>query len=246
MKLALFADIHSNLEALEACMRHARALGADRFVFLGDIVGYGADPGAVIDIVAESVAVGGIAVRGNHDAAIVDADLALNEDAQAAIVWTRGQLSAAQTQFLADLPLIVRQDDACFVHASADDPGRWRYVSDDLLAWRSMQAADSIWCFSGHVHDQVLYYQGAGRRQMAFRPVPGVAIPVGRHRRWLAIVGAAGQPRDGNAAAAYALFDAARAQLVFHRVPYDHPAAAAKILAAGLPEALALRLYDGD
>ncbi|MFO1198907.1 MAG: metallophosphoesterase family protein [Burkholderiaceae bacterium] len=245
MKLALLADVHSNLEALDACMRHARREGAERFVFLGDIVGYGADPGAVVDVVAAQVAAGGLAVKGNHDDAVRNAGTDLNDDARAAIDWTRGRLDHAQAAFLDGLPLIVREDGVCWVHASANSPGEWNYVTDDLQAARSMGAAETTWCFSGHVHDQVLYYQGAGRRLMAFRPLPGVPIPVGRHRRWLAIVGSAGQPRDGNSAAAYALFDTRRAQLVFHRVPYDHEAASAKILAAGLPASLARRLRDG-
>jgi diadenosine tetraphosphatase ApaH/serine/threonine PP2A family protein phosphatase len=88
----------------------------------------------------------------------------------------------------------------------------------------------------------MLYYQGAGRRLMAFAPSPGVPVPVGRHRRWLAVAGSVGQPRDGNTAAAYAVLDTGAASLTFFRVPYDHPAAAAKIRAAGLPERFARRL----
>lgn len=245
MRLALFADIHSNLLALEACLRHARQEGVDATAFLGDLVGYGADPQAVLEIVAEHAAAGAVVVLGNHDEAVGAAETALNEDASAAIAWTRAQLAPAQREFLAGLPLLVRREEVCYVHASAREPERWTYVTDDIAAARSLQAADSIWTFCGHVHDQVLYYQGAGRRLMAFRPTPGVAIPVGRHRRWLAIVGSAGQPRDGNPAAAYAIFDSERAQLVFHRVPYDHAQAAARVRAAGLPEMLAARLERG-
>lgn len=246
MKIALLSDLHANLEALRACLRHAQGQGAQQWAFLGDIVGYGADPAAVVDIVADYATRGAILVQGNHDEAVGLVENTLGADARAAIAWTRGQLSADHRAFLGALPKIVRQDGICFVHSSADDPGQWTYVNDTRLAARSLAAADSTWCFSGHVHDQLLYYQGSGSQLMAFRPAAGVPIPVGRHRRWLALVGAAGQSRDGNSAAAYAMFDNKAMQLVFHRVAYDHATAAAKVRAAGLPEALAVALENGN
>lgn len=245
MKIALLSDLHSNLQALQACLRHAHQNGAVRFAFLGDLVGYGAEPGAVLDIVGDYAARGAVVVKGNHDAAIGDKAHTLGADARAAIDWTRPRLSSAHVDFLASLPLIVREDSICFVHASADGPAQWTYVSDERMAARSIAAAGTTWCFSGHVHDQVLYYQGAGHGLMAFVPTPGNTIPVGRHRRWLALVGSVGQPRDGNSAAAYSMFDPVRAQLSFHRVPYDHALAAAKVRTAGLPEALASALEHG-
>ena len=99
--------------------------------------------------------------------------------------------------------------------------------------------------FVGHVHEPVLYYTGAANRPVPFRPVPGVALRVPPHRSWLAIVGSAGQPRDGNPAACYALADLEQGTLVFERVPYDCQAAAYKVRRAGLPEVLARRLERG-
>jgi diadenosine tetraphosphatase ApaH/serine/threonine PP2A family protein phosphatase len=109
-----------------------------------------------------------------------------------------------------------------------------------------MAGPEASWIFSGHVHEQALYHLAPGGTALHFKPVPGVAIPVPSRRRWLAVVGSVGQPRDGNTAACYALFDTVRAVLTFHRVPYGWAAAAAKIRAAGLPEALALRLERGE
>src|SRR5205085_1701021 len=157
---------HSNLEALTACLDHAAALGAERHAFLGDLVGYGADPVAVLELVQAHAARGAIVVLGNHDAAALGRVVpGLNGQALAAIAWTR--------------------------------------------------------------------------------PRPGTPIPTGRQRRWLAIVGSAGQPRDRNTAACYALADLARERITFFRVPYDFEAAAQKIRTAGLPERLARRLERG-
>lgn len=249
MKLALLADLHANLEALTACLAHAREQGADAHAFLGDLVGYGADPEAVIERVAELAAGGAVVVRGNHDAAALAPAAAdtMNGAAEAAIAWTRARLSPAHRAFLASLPLTAVRGDMLFVHASAEAPDQWLYVTDPLRAERSLEhAGGARWVFCGHVHEPVLYYTGAAERPLPFRPVPGVAIPVPPRRRWLAVVGSAGQPRDGNTAACYAMMDDARPALTFHRVPYDWPAAAAKVRAAGLPERLAQRLAHGE
>jgi diadenosine tetraphosphatase ApaH/serine/threonine PP2A family protein phosphatase len=246
MKLALFADIHSNLEAITACLAHARALGADRYAFLGDLVGYGADPVAVLDLIERHAADGAAVVLGNHDAAAIGhSAVRMNASARTAITWTRDQLGPRQRAFLETLPLTINEHNMLFVHASAAAPEQWTYVTDPALAEQSIGAGSAIYIFCGHVHEQKLYYTGTGGRPLPFRPVPGTPIPTTRHRQWLAIVGSAGQPRDGHNAACYAFFDPERERLTFFRVPYDHRTAAQKIRAAGLPDRLALRLERG-
>jgi diadenosine tetraphosphatase ApaH/serine/threonine PP2A family protein phosphatase len=245
MILAIFSDLHANLDSLRACLEHAEDRGAERFAFLGDLVGYGAEPGAVVDLVAEYAGRGAVVLQGNHDAAIEGGGRGLNDDAYEAVEWTRSALSPAQKEFLAKLPLIVRDDDLCFVHSSADRPERWIYVQTNGAARESIEAANATYTFAGHVHDQVLYFHTPTGKTAPFRPTSGSVVPVPSHRRWHAIVGSVGQPRDGNPAAAYALFDSAREEMTFFRVAYDHLAAAAKIRAAGLPEALALRIERG-
>src|SRR6185295_15453945 len=106
--LALLSDVHANLEALEACLRHARESGAQRYAFLGDIAGYGADPEAVVSTVSRYVEQGAIAVQGNHDLAISQSGDYMNDTAREAIQWQRGQLSSGAKTFLAGLPLCVR------------------------------------------------------------------------------------------------------------------------------------------
>jgi diadenosine tetraphosphatase ApaH/serine/threonine PP2A family protein phosphatase len=248
MRIALFADIHSNLDALTACLTEAEARGAERYAFLGDLVGYGAEPGAVIDLIEGYAARGAVVVRGNHDAAALAGDTDTMRDvAASAIDWTRTQLDPRQLAFLGGLPLTVREGEVLYVHASAEQPAQWTYVSDEYMAARSLAAAGGArYVLSGHVHEPTLFYTSAAERPVPFTPVPGKAIPVPAHRRWLAIVGSVGQPRDHNTAASWAMLDLDRHTLTFHRVPYDWRSAAAKIRAAGLPEFLASRIERGE
>ena len=245
MRIALFADVHANLQALDACLAHARGQHATRFVFLGDLVGYGADAQAVVAAVKGEVAQGAIAVKGNHDEAIDRSRFYFNETALAAIDWARKTLAPESARFLAALPLIVREDARCFVHASAAYPERWDYVDGTGAAARCIEAAAVPHTFCGHVHDQMLYFGTRRGRSSAFVPTPGIAVPIRSHRRWLAVVGSVGQPRDRNPAAAYALFDGEREEITFFRVPYDAKTAAARIRECGLPESLAYRVETG-
>lgn len=248
MKLALLADIHANLEALEACLSHAREQGASACAFLGDLVGYGADPAAVIARVRALVRAGAWAVRGNHDHAVAQGGgETMTAAAQEAVAWTRSRLSSEDAAFLGALPLSARAGDALLVHGSAFAPHAWNYVTDPFAAEQSLAAAgDARYVFCGHVHEPALYYTGASRRPLPFRPVAGVAIPIPSHRRWLAVAGAVGQARDGNTAASYALHDTEARTLTFFRVPYDWQTTAEKMRAAGLPELLARRLAHGE
>jgi diadenosine tetraphosphatase ApaH/serine/threonine PP2A family protein phosphatase len=248
MRLALLADIHANLEALVAVLAHVREQRADGLAFLGDLVGYGADPVAVLERVQEEAARGALVIQGNHDAAVLDGRVAagMNPAALEAIAWTRARLDEGHRAFLAGLPLLVRRDEVTLVHASAEAPGEFVYVTDPLRAARCLEVAGTPWVFAGHVHEPVLYYTCASDRPLPFTPVPGVAIPVPPRRRWLGIAGSVGQPRDGRPAASYAVFDEERRTLTYHRVAYDWPTAAAKVRGAGLPAALAERLERGE
>ena len=245
MVIALLADIHGNLEALNACLKHARDNGAGRHAFLGDFVGYGADPQEVVGAIARCRTEGAVVVKGNHDDAIEKRAGYMNDSAKDSIEWTRKALTSESREFLAELPLVVREGPICYVHASAASPSRWYYVDTPAAARRSVEAAQSTYTFSGHVHEQVLYFEGSPGKWSAFQPTPGSPVPMAGHRRWLALVGSVGQPRDGRVAAGYALFDPARGQLTFHRVAYDHLAAARKIRQAGLPEGHANRVEKG-
>ena len=248
MKLALLSDLHANRQALDACLADAGARGANQYAFLGDLVGYGGEPAAVLDRVMDMAGQGAWVLRGNHDHAAVAPSPASNRADHLGAAWTCSQLTTAQRSFLAALPLVAQRDFILLVHASAREPQRWDYVEDASGATASLDAAGAAGAthvFGGHVHEQRLFFQGTGRGVMAFEPTAGVAIPVPRHRRWLATVGSVGQPRDGRRDAMYAMFDSASMRLVFLRVPYDHEAAAQAIRRAGLPEFYAQRLALG-
>jgi diadenosine tetraphosphatase ApaH/serine/threonine PP2A family protein phosphatase len=247
MRLALMADIHANREAFEACLADAAARRAERIVFLGDYVNYGADPEWVVGTIMDRVAKGtAVALQGNHDAAVGVRTATMDASAESALEWTRNQLGADQRAFLASLPLTLEEGDCLFVHADAAAPSRWAYVTDAADATRSLKATRRRVTFCGHVHRPAVYNMSETLKIITFRPVAGVAVPLLPQRRWLGVIGSVGQPRDGNPAAAWALVDTARAELTTHRVPYEIEEAAKKIRRAALPEMYAERLEWGQ
>ncbi|UPY36193.1 metallophosphoesterase family protein [Sediminicoccus sp. KRV36] len=245
MRIALLTDIHANLEALDACLAHAGAQGAERLVFLGDLVGYGADPEAVVARVRGLMEQGAIVLRGNHDEAALRGPVGFSGLASIAMRWTQARLDAATREFLANLPFTQEEEDRLYTHADASNPADWRYVTEAREARRSLDATSARLTFCGHTHLPALFGLTATDKMLHHTPLPDIMLPLLQPRRWLAVIGAVGQPRDGNPAACYGLLDTARAECGWMRVPYDIEAAARKIRAAELPEALAARLFEG-
>jgi diadenosine tetraphosphatase ApaH/serine/threonine PP2A family protein phosphatase len=246
MRIALITDLHANRQAVQAVLDHVAGQGVDSYAFLGDFVGYGADPAWVVDTVREYVRQGAVAVQGNHDAAVVNGALpSMRLDARRVVEWTRSQLNAEQLDFLKMLPLQREVGEVLFVHANAYEPAAWDYILSRSEAVRSMYATKARVTFCGHMHDQRLYHLSGVGKAGEFVPTAGEAIPLLSSRRWLAIPGSTGQPRDGNPAACYAIYDDVRSELTFWRVPYDAETAGSRILDAGLPAMFAGRLLDG-
>jgi diadenosine tetraphosphatase ApaH/serine/threonine PP2A family protein phosphatase len=243
--LAVFSDIHANRQAFSACLDLARARGAERIIFLGDFVGYGADPEWTVETVMGLVENGAIAVRGNHDNAVGTPSESMNAEAQAAIEWTRGRLSAAQRRFLSDLPLTLEEDDRLYVHSDASTPSKWRYIQSTPDAARSLIATRAHITFCGHIHRPALYSMSATAKMTSFIPTADVPVQLLGGRQWLVVLGAVGQPRDGNPAASFAMFDTENQQITYCRVPYDVEAAAKRLRENGLPHWLADRLSVG-
>jgi diadenosine tetraphosphatase ApaH/serine/threonine PP2A family protein phosphatase len=184
-------------------------------------------------------------VRGNHDSAVGTPSETLNAEAQAAIEWTRGRLSANQRRFLAELPLALQEDDRLYVHSEAGSPAKWRYVQSTSDAARSILATEAHVTFCGHIHRPALYSMSVTAKMTTFVPTSGVPVQLLQGRRWLAVLGSVGQPRDGDPAASFAMFDTRSREITYYRVPYDVEAAAMRIRENGLPLWLADRLLVG-
>ncbi len=246
MRLALITDVHGNKEGFAAVLADVAARGCDRIALLGDYVGYGPDPEWCCDKVMELAAAGAICLQGNHDQAVTGGARDFTTNARVAMDWTRPRLRADQSAFLAGLPLMAQVGEVALVHASAEAPAEWIYITNDSRATGALRSCKARVVFCGHVHVPALYaadLTGVVREQ---RAKMGVPVPLIRSRRWLAVIGSAGQPRDRDPAAGYAIYDDVTAELTFRRVPYDCGKTALKVRAAGLPEALALRLLSGD
>lgn len=246
MLIALLADIHSNREALDACLADARQEGADQYVFLGDLVGYGPDPVAVVERIAALAQQGALVIQGNHDAAAVGVPMPLNPIARVAIEWTKRQLDADHSRFLQKLPLDLNEDDRLYVHASAASPEDWIYMLGAREAFQSFRATAQRLTFCGHTHMPAVFNESSSGMPQKHVPVDNCPMPLLNQRRWIAVLGAVGQPRDRNNAACYGLLDTVTNRLTYQRVPYDVDVTARKTLAAGLPEALAKRLLAGS
>ncbi len=246
MRLAILTDIHGNREALAAVLADQAARGCEGIVILGDIVGYGPDPDWCCDKVMELASAGAVVLQGNHDAAIASGSAGMTANARKSLDWTLPRLNAGQAAFLAGLPLRAEREGLLFVHASAQAPQDWIYVTNEATAAGCLQASRARVTFCGHVHVPQLYSLDLRGQVAGMRVKFAVPLPLLRSRRWLAVVGSVGQPRDRSPAASYAIYDEAQGELTFRRVAYDCGAVAVKVRKAGLPEALALRLLNGD
>ncbi len=246
MLTAILTDIHANRQALSACLLHAEQHHAKHYAFLGDLVGYGADPGWVLDTVADYVGRGAIAVMGNHDHAVLHEPRdRMHEEAREVIDWTRRQLTPAQLGFVATLPMQVSSNGILYVHASAHHPEQWTYINGVSEAVKSLNAQDSRIIFSGHVHMPALYRISEDGKAGAQIPMPGKTNLLRPQHQYLSLPGSVGQPRDGNPQACYALYDQTNRELTYYRVTYDVSGAARKVIEVGLPIALAMRLVEG-
>ena len=249
MKLALLTDIHANIQGVEACLEHARIRGAAQIALLGDSVGYGADPVAVLERAMQLAGQGAWLIKGNHDAMAINPPLVPRTLGDSTAAWTHAQLSASHRAFLQKLPLIQQVDSVLLVHASPEAPQDWIYVYEETAACDSLDAVAETkgvhQVFVGHVHMQSLYQRDVTGLVQKVEIKPGIAYKLPPPGHWLATVGSCGQPRDGDVRAMYAIFDTGLQQITWYRVDYDYLEAASAIRSAGLPHWLAQRLEMG-
>ena len=246
MRYLVISDIHANLEAYETVMTASREFGWERVIVLGDLVGYGGDPNAVVDRVRE---LGPHAlIRGNHDkvgSGIETAD-GFNAVARSAIRWTYDPLTEANRGWLAALPAGPVDVDGAFEICHGTPFDEDAYVFDDLDALRALHASRRDLCLFGHTHVQVGY--SLARNQFAVetngdaRPFDIALKP---ETKYLINPGSVGQPRDGDPRAGFGIVDADTVTVTIHRIPYPIAKAQARIVEQGLPEILAERLAVG-
>jgi predicted phosphodiesterase len=239
MRIAIFGDIHANLEALEVVLADAREQGCTSYICLGDVVGYNANPRECLQIVQSLKCP---VVKGNHDDyASSDSSLeSFNPLAEVAIQWTRDQLTPAEKTWLGALPLISKLRGFTVVHASLEDPGGWGYVLNQLDAAASFSKQTTKLCFFGHTHNPRAYIKDSSVVGLPFEH-----LVVEPDKRYFVNVGSVGQPRDGDWRAAYVVFDEEKRMIRMRRLRYDLAKTQGKILAAGLPPRLADRLAYG-
>lgn len=244
MRYAVISDIHSNLEAFQAVLGRIAQLHVDRILCLGDVVGYNADPNACIEIARKKLIT---CILGNHDAAACgqSSHETFNPLALEAILWTRKQLTAENRNFLCALPRELRVNDLFLCHGTIHDTNHYILSLDDVRAAFLLMAqlpVEPRICLHGHSH-----------LPSAFRSRNGVITrePVGNltispSAAYLINPGSVGQPRDGDPLAAFLVYDDAAGTITFFRVDYDRKTCQNKIIAAGLPHKLALRLALGQ
>jgi predicted phosphodiesterase len=239
MRIALFGDIHANLEALEAVLKDASEQGVTDYVCMGDIVGYNADPSACLEIVREMHCP---TVKGNHDEAASGSYSldSMNPVAAAALEWTRQQLTDEQRQWLARLRMVRQVADFTVVHSTLDQPANWNYVTNRFDAMANFSYQFTQICFHGHTHVPRVYIK-TDKAEEIFTD----SITIENEVKYFINVGSVGQPRDGDWRACYAIFDLEHQMIVFRRIEYDIDETQRKILAAGLPPLLAERILEG-
>lgn len=242
MRYAVFSDVHGNLEALQAVLDEIKRLRYDRLVFLGDIVGYGANPNEVIEIV-KSIVDRPLTLAGNHDyaaAGLTDITY-FNPSAREAILWTEECLTEKNMEYLRGLKVNLTYEGLTFVHSSPKEPDKWHYIINISDAVENFNFFDTKICFIGHSHvPMIMEKDGDG----------DITIYKGEKRlnrgcRYIINTGSVGQPRDRDPRSSFAVYDSETETIEIKRVSYNIDRAQEKILEEGLPVQLANRLSYG-
>jgi len=246
VRVAVISDIHSNLPALEAVFESIEVAGVEETWCLGDVVGYGAQPDACVDLVRERCA---LCLVGNHDLAVLGGldTSSFSETAAEAVGWTVANIAEPALEFLRDLEPEGRRQGIGLFHASPRDPV-WEYVLSTEQAEECLAIQAEPIGLIGHSHVALFFSKPAaapGDSTRGAQMSDGALLDIDAGR-WLINPGSVGQPRDGDPRAAWLELNTEEATALFHRVPYDIDRAAESIVAAGLPSHLAARLRSGQ
>jgi diadenosine tetraphosphatase ApaH/serine/threonine PP2A family protein phosphatase len=241
MKTAFISDVHGNIEAFSAVCESIMHAHVDRIIFLGDIVGYGANPNECIEQLQTLTP---LAVAGNHDWAAAGRQTteSFNIEAADVIEWTCAQLTTENKLFLMALPLILEMDELLCVHATPFMPDMWRYVFNTLDAEFVFDTCTQRICCIAHTHRPAIFVKLEDKMVVSELPA---GVNIQSSSRYLINCGSVGQPRDGDPRASYGIYDAASNRYELVRVQYDVAAAQKKIRSAGLPDIFAHRICIG-
>ena len=245
MKYLIISDLHSNLEALSAVMAMVKRKRFDRVLVLGDLVGYGANPNQIIDIIRRLKQA--VVIRGNHDkvASGLESGENFNRAAMQSALWTRSKLTSDNRAYLSRLPQGPVMVDGEIVVSHGTPLDEDAYIFSDYDAYEVFQAFDFKICFFGHTHLPVIYAV-SNQRLYTFRPNGDrVRVELVQGYKYMINPGSVGQPRDKNPMASFAIYDSENRSITFKRVEYSIPKTQDKILKAGLPQSLANRLAIG-
>lgn len=243
MKYGIFSDVHGNLEAFEAVLEAFHQENVESYIFLGDIVGYGAEPKKCIQILKDLIDKSNcICVAGNHDYAACGLTETENfvHYAKEAISWTKDQLEESDKEFLAQMKLVHQEEDFTIVHANLVAPEKWHYIFDIDDAYPNFKLLQKQICFIAHSHKPVIFVK---RESVDWFVEEKIEIQ--KDAKYIINVGSVGQPRDENPKSSFAIYDTDAGLLEIRRCDYDIKMAQKKIVEAGLPSVLAERLSLG-
>lgn len=241
MRYGIFSDVHSNLEALEEVIKAYKKESIDKYLCVGDIVGYAANPKECIEKVQTLVAA---TAAGNHDwgsTGKFPADY-FNPEAKTAVIWSGQQLNAKEKYYLDSLGLVYKNEDLTLVHGTLDNPGEFKYMDNGYQAFLSFKSLETKLCFIGHSHVPGVFIKDKDNN-ISYTNESKIFLK--KDCQYIVNVGSTGQPRDGDNRACYCVFDADKKEIEIKRLDYDIKTAAKKIIDSGLPRFLAERLYLG-
>lgn len=241
MRYAIFSDVHSNLEALEAVIKAYESEAVDKYFCVGDSVGYGANPN---ECIAKIRALETISVAGNHDWASVNKFSLDNlvPLARQAVCWTMNHLSQGNRDFLEHLTLVYKNGHLTLAHGSLNCPQEFNYTHTGEDAWAAFNILETKLCFIGHSHIPGIFIRDITDN---IRYSEESSIEIKEYNNYIINVGSVGQPRDGNPKACFCIYDTDTAVVEIKRVAYNAEETQNKIISAGLPRRLGDRLLIG-
>ncbi|MCM8786568.1 MAG: metallophosphatase family protein [Candidatus Omnitrophica bacterium] len=240
MRYGIFSDVHSNLEAFSIVYDFYKSNQIDKYIFIGDIVGYGANPKECLYLLKN---LNPVSIAGNHDwAAVGKLELDyFNEYAKIALLWTKEKISFDDCLYIKSFLLFYEEDNFVCVHGSLEEPQKFNYILGIMDSWRNFSLLKKDILFVGHSHRRESYVYCNGKVMY----MPDMELEIQKNTKYIINVGSVGQPRDRDNRSCVCIYDSDRRRVFFKRLEYNIKKAAEKILEEGLPQILATRLYIG-